>query len=227
MPIRINLLAEDHALEEERRRDPVKRAYLAGGLLVALVLTGSSVRQVQLMSSRSQLNNLQAQWAGMEKEYGRAVEQQLKVMEAEKKVAALHSLTTNRFLWGTTLNALQEAMVGVENIQVVHLKCAQNYLTTEEVKSTTRNGVEIPGKPAQASELISMQIQAIDASPQPGGSVDKFKQAISKVPYFAESLKKTNGVMLTSRSAPQVAPANGREAFVTFSVQCYFPEKVR
>lgn len=226
MPIRINLLAEDHAIEEERRRDPVKRAYLAAGLIVALVLAWSSLLQVKMISARSQLNSLQAQWTGMEKDYSRVVEQQRRVIEAEKKIASLHGLTTNRFLWGTALNALQKAMVGVEHIQVVHLKCAQSYLASEEVKSTTRNGIDVPGKPSQATEMISMQVQAIDASPQPGGSVDKFKQAISKVQYFEASLKKTNGVLLTSLSAPQIAPS-GQNPFVTFSVQCYFPEKVR
>jgi len=38
MPIRINLLAESQALEEMRRRDPVKRAIWVGVLVVSLLL---------------------------------------------------------------------------------------------------------------------------------------------------------------------------------------------
>lgn len=38
MPIRLNLLAEAQAMEEMRRRDPVKRAIWVGSLLVAVAL---------------------------------------------------------------------------------------------------------------------------------------------------------------------------------------------
>jgi hypothetical protein len=34
MPIRLNLFAEDQALETQRRRDPVKRVIIAGVVLV-------------------------------------------------------------------------------------------------------------------------------------------------------------------------------------------------
>ncbi|MBN2505930.1 MAG: hypothetical protein JXQ71_04480 [Verrucomicrobia bacterium] len=226
MPIRINLLAEDQALEEERRRDPVKRAYLAAGLIIAAVLAWTSLLQMKVMNRRAQFNGLQAQWTGLAEDYTRAVDQQRKVIEAEQHIAALHTLTTNRFLWGTALNALQAAMVGVDHIQVTRLSCVQTYRTSDEVKTTTRNGIEIPGKPAQATETISMKIRATDASPQPGSAVDKFKKSLGKIPYFAANLRKTNGVMLTSLSPPQTA-AGGRQPFVTFSVQCDFPEKVR
>ncbi len=226
MPIRINLLAEHHALEEERRRDPVKRAYLAAGLILSLVLLWSGLLKFQIMSSQGELDGLKAQWGTMKTSYERAKEQQMKVIAAEQKLNALQTLVTNRFRWGTTLNALQNTVVGVADIRVVHLKCAQTYSRSEEVKSTTKNGVTIPAKPALATERISLLIDAIDSSAQPGGNVNKFKETISQVPYFKENLKQTNGVLLTSLSAPQVAP-NGRQPFVTFSIQCYFPEKVR
>ena len=38
MPIRINLLAEMQALEDQRRRDPVKRVFLTGIVLVSMML---------------------------------------------------------------------------------------------------------------------------------------------------------------------------------------------
>ena len=47
MPIRINLLAEAQALEEMRRKDPVKRAALAAGALVCLALVYSSYLQLR------------------------------------------------------------------------------------------------------------------------------------------------------------------------------------
>ena len=52
MPIRINLLAEAQALEDLRRRDPVKRASWAGLLLVLLVLVWISSLQLKAMIAR-------------------------------------------------------------------------------------------------------------------------------------------------------------------------------
>jgi len=54
----------------------------------------------------------------------------------------------------------------------------------------------------------------------------RYKQAIGNVPYFQNNLQKTNGVLLTSLSAPQIGPL-GRNPYVMFNLQCYFPEKVR
>ena len=229
MPIRINLLAEYQALEEERRRDPVKRVYLAAGITVFLILAWAGILQLKVVNWRSQLSGLQVQWNSIAPAYERAVEQQRKVIEAEHKLAALQDLTTNRFLWGTALNALQKAMQSVDDsIQVTHLKCTQLYSSAETNKSPPQTaGTKAPAKRAQATERVTLTINATDAStPQPGSTVDKFKQALSKVPYFEVNLKKTNGVLLTSMSAPQLG-ANGRKPFVAFSLQCEFPEKVR
>lgn len=227
MPIRINLLAEFHALEEERRRDPVKRAYLVAGVILGITLGWSGILQLKVIGWRSQLSGLETKWTSIAKDYERTVEEQRKLIEAERKLTALQNLTTNRFLWGTALNALQHVMNGIDDVQVTHLKCAQVYAVTEATKPTTRGGVNVPARPAQASERVTLLIHGTDASgPQPGSMVNKFKQGITKVSYFENQLKKTNGVLLTSLSAPQLG-ANGRQPFVTFSVQCDFPEKVR
>src|SRR5437588_812625 len=69
-------------------------------------------------------------------------------------------------------------------------------------------------------------LKDLDASAQPGSQVNKFKEAIANVPYFQSNLQKTNGVLLTSLSAPQNGPL-GRSPYVMLTLQCYFPEKVR
>ena len=54
MAIHINLLAESQALEEMRRRDPVKRAIWVGAIVGALVLAWSGYLQVKLMAATSE-----------------------------------------------------------------------------------------------------------------------------------------------------------------------------
>ena len=122
MPIRINLLAEAHAAEETRRKDPVKRAILGGVLIICAVLVWSSTIQVKILASKSELNTLEATWKSMEKNYQAAVESRRKFLEAEEKLTALQNLTTNRFLWGTTLNAMAQTLYNVDDVQVTRIR---------------------------------------------------------------------------------------------------------
>jgi hypothetical protein len=100
---------------------------------------------------------------------------------------------------------------------------------TEGTPNRTNGTIVIPGKPATATERIAMNVEAMDISPQPGKRVNEFKESIANVAFFKESLTKTNGVLLTSRSAPQGNPnaSDGRQNFVMFSLKCSFPEKTR
>jgi hypothetical protein len=225
MPIRINLLAEAKVAEEQRRKDPVKRATFAAAFLVSLVALWTTTLQFKIIAAGSELNRLESRWKDIQKNYEMAVETQQRAFDAEAKLAALNQLTTNRFLWGTALNALQETLTGVDDIQVLRVKTDQAYAVTEEVKGRKTETLFIPSRPATSIERISITLDATDSSAQPGGSVSKFKDTIAGVPYFQNSLQKTNGVLLTSLSAPQPGP-NGRPQ-VTFTLQCFFPEKVR
>jgi len=220
MPIRINLLAEAHAAEELRRKDPVKRALLAAGLLVLMVLVWSSTLQFKIITSKSTLNGLEAQWKSIEKSYEVAVDSRRKSIEADEKLAALQHYTTNRFLWGSALNAFQQTLNGVDEVQVIKLKTEQTYSLTEETKPKANGPLLAPVRPATSTERIALKIDALDYSPQPGGQAPKFKEAIANVPYFQSHLQKTNGVLLTQMSAPNA----GR---VMFTLECFFPEKVR
>jgi hypothetical protein len=227
MPIRINLLAEAQAAEELRRRDPVKRALWAAGFLVSLVAIWCLTLQFKVFSAKSELNGLESKWKALEKNYQVAVESQRRYLEAEEKLSALARLTTNRFIWGNTLNALQQTLGGVDDVHFIRFRSEQVYTAMEEIKARTNsNSTVTPARPASASEKIVLTIDAVDSSAQPGSQVNKLKEAIAAVPYFQAHLQKTNGVLLTSLSAPQVSPT-GRSSFVMFTMQCFFPEKVR
>ena len=226
MPIRINLLAEAQALEELRRKDPVKRAILVASCVVGAVLLWATTLQVRIMAARSELNSSAAQWKGLEKPYNDAVGIKRQFIEAEEKLSALQNYTTNRFLIGNAFNALQQTLNGIGDITLVRMKLEQNYIHTEETKPRTNGTAIISGKPATSTEKVMLQLEAIDASAQPGSQVSRFKQTITSVPYFQENLQKTNGVLLTSLSAP-MAGALSRNPYVMFTLQCFYPEKLR
>ena len=226
MPIQINLLAEAQAAEELRRKDPVKRVAFMAAFIVSLAALWGMTLQFKLMAKGSELSSLESQWKTIEADYEKVVAKQREAIEAEQKLAALDRLTTNRFLWGNALHALQQSLSGISDVQAVRLRTEQIYSTVEEVKARTNGSSVVPGQPAAAMEKITVTIDALDSSSQPGGSVNSFKEAIANVPFFKETLAKTNSVLLMSRSAPQASPT-GNGQFVLFSLQCNFPEKIR
>ena len=226
MPIRINLLAEARAAEEERRRDPVKRGVFVSACLVSLVAVWAMALQFKVIAVKLELNGLDSKWKAIEQNYKAAVAAQRNSVETEQKLAALQRMTTNRFLWGNALNAFQQTLGTMEDVQVVRLKTDQLYSLNEGTPNRTNGTTVIPGRPATATEKISLLVDAMDVSPQPGRRVNQFKESIATVPFFKDNLTKTNGVMLMSRSAPNNSP-NGRQTFVMFQLKCSFPDKTR
>src|SRR3954462_7350698 len=219
MPIRINLLAEAQALEELRRKDPVKRAVLAGRLRVGGALVFSSSVQFKVMASKSELSSLETTWKGIEKNYANSVDTHRRTLEAEERLTALQQMVTNRFLWGTALNAFQKTLNGIDQVQVMHLKTEQNYVVTEDARSKD-------GKPGgRATEKIAMIIEALDSSTQLN-THSCYKASLANEPFFQNYLQKTNGVLLVSLAAPQ-AESGRKNPVVKFSLQCSFTEKVR
>jgi hypothetical protein len=173
-----------------------------------------------------ELNRLDTKWKGIEQNYKAAVAAQASSKEAEYKLAALQRMTTNRFLWGNALNAFQQTLGTMDDVQIVRLKADQLYSANEGTPNRTNGTIVVPGKPPTATEKISLTLDAMDTSPQPGRRVNQYKESIATVPFFKEGLTKTNGVMLMSRSAPQNSP-NGRQTFVMFQLRCAFPDKTR
>jgi hypothetical protein len=228
MPIRINLLAEAHAAEEMRRKDPVKRGIYAGAFVVACVVVWALTLQVKIVAANHELKTLETQWKAIYKDYQVAVDKRRRSLEVEGKLSALQALHTNRFLWGNVLNAFQQTLngVGVDEVQVVRFKTEQAYHLQEEIKPRTNSTSVIPGKPASAIEKATITVEAQDYSGPPGSQVNRYKEAIANVDYFQKNLQRTNGVLLTTLSPPQTAPTRPNP-FVSFTLQCYFPEKTR
>jgi len=222
MPIRINLLSEAHALEELRRRDPVKRATWVGVGLVAVVLAWSISLQFKALMASHELGKIEAQLTTRTNSYQAVLANQHKLAEVERKLSALQQLATNRLLYGTLLNGLQQATI--DDVQLVRFRADQAYTFTEEVKPRTNEDHVIPGKPATVTEKVVLTLDARDTSANPGDQVNRFKQAVIDSPYFKSVLSKSNEVRLASLSPLQFSDNKG---FVLFSLECRYPEKTR
>src|SRR5437867_4441638 len=223
MPIRLNLLAEEQDAEEMRRRDPVKCSIWVAGLLVALVLCWSGWLQLKLGRAERKARLYEDQWLKLEKDFNRVMQDLKNTAEVERKLATLHTLATERFLWGNPLQALQQTLV--DNVQLVRLRAAQTFALTEEVKPTTNDTHVVPGKPATATEKIGITIEAKDFSRSPGVKVSQFKDTLAGFAYFKENLKPVDGVKLAQLSPPDVT--DPQKPFVLFTLNCFFPDKTR
>jgi len=224
MPIRINLLAEAQAAEELRRKDPVKRATYVAGFLVFLVALWATTLQFKIMTAKGELSALDTKWRDIEKNYKAAVESRRAAREADEKLSALQHMSTNRFLWGNALNALQFSFDGLEGIRVSHLRTDQSYLVNEGTPGRTNGSQVIPGKSTTMTERIKLIIDGTDATA--GSRVQNFKKSIASVPYFKANLKQTDGVVLKEQGPPMQSSPDAPPV-VIFTFECYFPNQTR
>ncbi|HVV71491.1 MAG TPA: hypothetical protein VHI52_08340 [Verrucomicrobiae bacterium] len=223
MPLRINLLAEAQALEEMRRRDPVKRSIWVGVFLVCVMFAWWSSVWAKSLWARTELNHLEGQLASRTNDFQQVLDNQRKLNETINKLTALQEMATNRLLYGTLLNALQRTTV--DDVQLLRFRADQNYFVNDEVKAKTNaNGRITPGRPATVTERTVVTLDARDSGSNPGDQVNKFKRAVGSSEYFLAALGGSNEVRLTSLSPPQFL--DGKPS-VQFTLECRYPEKTR
>jgi hypothetical protein len=224
MPIRINFLAEHHASEEQKRRDPVKRAQLVGvGVVLLFVLWGAYL-QVRLMAANSEVSDVEARFKQIEAQYRLVRTNYAVATDAIGKLTALEQLATNRFLWAPPLNALQHVVV--KDVELNVLRGRQTYNLTAATPAVTNSTGVIRAKPASSTEKVVLSIEARDYSSNPGDHIRLFMDAIADSPYFKANLQKAE---MTGRSPVQTLPADegNPRPFVTFMIECQYPEQVR
>jgi hypothetical protein len=224
MPIRLNLLAEAQAIEDMRRRDPVKRVVWMAGLMVGAMLVWASSLQVLAMIANKDIGQVQALIAKKATAYKVVTDNRQRTLDANAKLAALNALATNRFLNGTLLHALQQTTV--DELQLTQLKVEQIYVPVEAIKARTNGSKVTPGSPGSVTEKINLTFNGSDTSASPGDQVTKFKEALAASTYFRDHLAAANQVNLKNLSAPQISPESGR-AMVNFVLECRYPEKKR
>lgn len=224
MPIRINLLAEAQALEDMRRRDPVKRAIWTGVVLIILMLVWSSSLQLKALIAKGDLNRAEAQVATRTNEYRAVLEKKQKLAEVNHNLESLQKLASSRLLHGTILDALQHT--AIDDVHLSRIRSDLSYILNEEVKpKTNANGGKVLGKPATVTERVLLTFEARDYGSIPGDQVNKYKQSVSSNSYFHAVLGRTNDLRLASLSPPQTAPEG--KPFVQFTLECRYPEKTR
>jgi len=222
MAIRLNLLAEQQYAEELRRRDPVKRSFWVAGFVVALMLLYSLNLWLQSWTAGEQSRRLDNQWRSLETNNIQVLTNQFKTREIQQKLDVLHQLATNRFLWGTALNTLQDA--AVDTIQITRMTTRQTYVATAEEKPKAPN---LKGKPATAIERIKMIIEAKDYGPPSGEKIEEFKKNLRSHEYFKPFLTNENSIRLTARAEFAGDLTNRARPFVQFTLECELPERIR
>ncbi len=223
MPLRLNLLAEAQAEEELRRRDPVKRGIMIGIGLVILVLLWAGFLQFRIMRKQSQISEIEVSLALQSKNFKKITQNQKDLNALNWRLRELERYSTNRFLWGNLLNALQKCTV--PGVQLTRFLSEQTHFAIEEIKPKTNNetGRVIAGKPGECIEKIRLQFDASDASAAPGDQVGNYKAALANSDYFRRLLGKTNEIALRNLGAPMVD--GGGKTVVLFTLDCRVPEK--
>lgn len=214
MPIRINLLAEAQAAEEARRKDPVKRAILMAGGVIALMILWGVFEFSQTMVARSELGREEKSWKALEPSYNELLAKQAKTVEQKKRLAALHRLAVNRFLWASTLNAFQ--MCYVDNMPFQLLRGTHQYSTAEPVLG--KGNVVV--KPATATERITLQLELKDFGVSPSEDFERFRRQIFSVPYFRERLQSAEAVRLRNISQQANMDPVENKPYYTLQVEC-------
>jgi hypothetical protein len=127
MPIRINLLAEQQAAEEARRRDPVKRSLVIGGALVVFTLLWTLMTYMQVKARRAEFANEDSKFKRIEEDSKAVKTVQAEVGDIERRLVSLERYSTNRVLWANVLDALQRATF--DQIRLKSISANQRYLT--------------------------------------------------------------------------------------------------
>jgi hypothetical protein len=211
----INLLAEQQEEEERRRRDPVRLGKWAASGVVGIFVLLAVLCGLRLGAIEVELRRYISQLA--------ASERKARVLEAVARETAvlqedfrrLEQVSSNRFLGGTFLNAMQGVVM--EGIQLVHLTLEVRITNPEPAPVSDANPTP---KPPATVETVTLVLQGKDYGNQP--ALDAFIDRMLEVPYFKEHLQKVDPVRLRERSTPQVDPDDVSRTFIFFTIECNF-----
>lgn len=226
MPVRINLLSEVIAAEEEKRNDPVKRTIWIGAFGFFLMMLWSSTLLFEQMMVSSNLSEKKGEWARLEPSNKELRTTTTAIRDGMEKITSLDRLATNRFLWAPVLNALQYTMVG-DRVQLVRLSGSQSFEVVMPPKEKkTSSAKKKKEKPATSTERTLLTLDARDFGSQGDQNFNAFIAAIGKSDYFKSKLD-AGGVKLAKLLPPTQQGGNADQQYTQFTVECKFPEKER
>lgn len=223
MPIRINLLAEAQAAEQARRRDPVKLSAWIGGFLICLVALWSLKLQCDIFFAGKTLKAEEGQWNSLQKQYAEVLTNRVMQTRMEAKLVSLDRLSTNRFLLGSLLDALQRTMI--DDITVRGFKSSVFFQQVEPVPSKKNpEGRIIPAIPAAAIEQVTVTIEGRDFGVPEEQTYSKYKDTLNQFPFFLSRFGQSEGFTLGSLGKVTADPQDPSKRFVDFALSCKFPE---
>lgn len=216
MPIRINLLAESQHEAEVRRRDPVKRAMMAAGVIVVAVIayyvslvTKQAVKSAAVNSNKEKLAAIQA-------EATTAQEKLSGVTELEKRIHQLNNLATNRVLWGTFLNEMQTLVM--EDVPVRQITVSQLYGVNRP--PPVRN---IP-QPATAVQAIVIRIRLRDYGSEDQQKYIELQTKLLSNEWLKERLREDTPIEIEQFGQRTTSFDDPDRAFVEMVFKCSFEE---
>jgi hypothetical protein len=221
MAIRINLLAEEQAAEELRRKNPIKLAIWVGSFFAVAVVLWIVKIQLDINFSKKEYAHLEQTWKDKVSKYQAVTNNMAKIAEIDKKLGALDQLSTNRFFWAPVLNALQQTVIN--DIQLVKISGEQK-ITKEETKvSGTGAGTKVVA--GGTIERVTLYVDAKDYNPN-AQNYDKFKETLSNFDFFVKNLQR-GFVLDGTLSSPTVDPTDLNKQFVVFKLVGHFKDTPR
>lgn len=222
MPIRINLLAEHFEIEEQKRRDPVKRAVMAGAFLVLCVCGYAASVYLHASTKEKLLAARQTEYRALESKYKQAMANNQLRSEIQAKLDMIESLAAERFIWAPTLNALQHALIN--GIQVTKIATEQKSQVVDSIKDTVDSrGNRKAGKKGGAFEEMTLNIEGKDFDKAGQNNHLTFQKKLADLPFFKTNLV-ADGIRLTKQDPPTVDPET-QKTFAIFGFACSFPKR--
>lgn len=218
MPIKINLLAEEQAAEDLRRRDPLKRAIYAAVGVVVIFFIWAGINWAGLSKLDAEVTRLNTEKSGLDKPAKDTLANKKKLTDAENNIDMLTKYAVNRPIWSPVLDVIQRALV--EDVSILRIRTEQVYQITPAF--VPPKGSELKRKPATSKQTIVMTIEAQDSSPKLD-SYNRLREAL------ANGLKEqlgTNGTVSLKTLNPARENEEGKK-YQTFSLECVFTEVVR
>lgn len=220
MPIKINFLAEEQATEELRRKDPVKRAALAAGALVLLMVIWGVFNWMKLSGLSKDMAALSEQLTALTPSAKEAEASQKKIKDNEFKMDMLKKMSALRPLWAPVLDSLQR--VPNDDIQLLRVKVDQAYQVTPPFYPPRGSGPEIKYKPATTKQVMAMTIEAQDNS----ADLQAYTRYRSQLESALREFIGANGSVSLKVLNQQRENEEGKK-YQTFTLECIFTEVTR
>lgn len=221
--ISINLLAEEQEVIDARRRDPVRRGYVVAAAAVALMFVWAGYLGFEIWRAEAAFKSQEAELQTLQRNSRESIAITGRAGEIERTLAALNKLAAKRFLWAPTLNALQ--YTAVPGVEFHRLRLEQSHTTEIRPASGPMAGGQMStNKVTNVVEKMVLNIQAKNYGD--AQAMEKLIDTIAAFPYFTNTLRLDQPVLLKDLLQRQVDPANAARTFVFFTTECYYSDRV-